>query len=95
MLMSLNLLGKRLFPFHVAKLDIFLQTGYLVCFASFVICKKATFLAKKVAFCIKTTYLLQRKIPILHFQQQCAQLNVKRPIAERDGVSQIGRIPTA
>ena len=52
MLMSLNLLGKRLFPFHVAKLDIFLQTGYLVCFASFVICKKATFLAKKVAFCI-------------------------------------------
>ena len=38
MLMSLNLLGKRLFPFHVAKLDIFLQTGYLVCFASFVIC---------------------------------------------------------
>ena len=53
MLMSLKLLGKRLFPFHVAKLDIFLQTGYLVCFASFVICKKATFLAKKWLFVSK------------------------------------------
>jgi len=53
MLMSLNLSGKRLFPFHVAKVDIFLQTGYLVCFASFVICKKATFLAKKWLFVSK------------------------------------------
>ena len=60
MLMSLNLSGKRHFPFYVAKVDIFLQTGYLVCFASFVICKKATFLAKKVAFCIKTVDLLLR-----------------------------------
>ena len=40
-------LEKRFFPFHVAKLVIFTQTDYHVCFASFHFRKMVPFFAEK------------------------------------------------